>query len=154
MTRLQTIFCRLQPLCLLLAWIVWMAGGRLHARVIEPSAIAIMQTLSKHAFDQRYPHQPDFDPNALAPAWYVVYKHYNVAYYFGPIRWQVTAWDYQGQLEQLLQAAVLQRPSIVDYELAVQYLPQASAPVRAVPRPAAPEEQTEPWWLRFRRIFF
>ena len=53
---------------------------------------------------------------------------HDLAYYFGPIRWQVTAWDYQGQFEQLLQAAVQQRPSIVDYQLTVQYLPLSAIP--------------------------
>lgn len=154
MMWLQVIVYRLQPLSYLLVFTVWMASERLHARAIEPSAIAIMETLSKQAFDQRYPYQPNFDPDSLVPAWYVVYKHHNLAYYFGPIRWQVTAWDYRGQLEQLLQAAMRQRPSIVDYELAVQYLPKTSAPVREVSQLPAPTEQPEPWWLRLRRVFF
>lgn len=150
------LFRGLRVLCLLSVLGFGLPAWAQQGRLIEPSAIGVMGTLSKQAFDQRYPAQADFDPHTLVPAWYVVYQHHDLAYYFGPIRWQVTAWDYQGQFEQLLQAAVQQRPSIVDYQLTVQYLPPSAIPVgeRAPALDTLPETEPEPWWLRLRRLFF
>lgn len=149
-------FRGLQTLRLLIVLGLALALGPLPGRVIEPSAIGVMGTLSKQAFDKRYPHQPDFDLHALVPAWYVVYKHHDLAYYFGPIRWQVTAWDYQDQLELLLQAAIQQRPSIEDYQLTVQYLPKSTVPAgerAASTIGSAPKTEVEPWW-RLARLFY
>ena len=153
-------FRRLQTLCIVSVLGLGLPAWPLEGRLIEPSAIGIMGTLSKESFDKRYPYKPDFDPDTLMPAWYIVYKHHNLAYYFGPIRWQVTALDYEAQLAKLLQDAVLQRPSLVDYELSVKYLPKATAPERRVLQPNATNSaltrdvQPEPWWRRLGRFFF
>lgn len=144
-----------------LAVLGWLLALPLSARLLDPSAIGMMPFLSKQAFDARYPEQPSFDPTVLTPAWYVVYKHYRISYYFGPILSPATASDYRGQFERVLRQAMVQRPGLLDYELAVRYLPEmpasgelATPPVMMEAEEASPNDPPEPWWIRLQRVFF
>ena len=124
-------------------------------RVIEPAAIPYMRFLSKAEFDQRYPGQELETTAALKPGWYVSYVHESLNYYFGPVLLQATGADYKAQLETLVTAAVAQRPSIEDYELALTYEQQLESEEPAVePKPqVAPEPLETGFWGFVRRVF-
>ena len=92
-------------------------------RVIDESAIAYMEFLSKAEFDQRFPGQIKWELSDLESGWYVIYRHEQLNYYFGPILLQSTGEDYRIQLTQIVEAAVEQRPDIQDYELKLSYEP-------------------------------
>ena len=92
-------------------------------RVIDESAIAYMEFLSKAEFDQRFPGQIKWELSDLESGWYVIYKHEKLNYYFGPILLRSTGEDYRLQLTRIVEAAVEQRPDIREYELKLSYEP-------------------------------
>lgn len=96
-------------------------------RVIDESAIAYMEFLSRADFDQRFPGQIKTKRADLDPGWYVIYIHENLNYYFGPILLESIGQDYLTQLTQIVDAAVEQRPDIQDYELALSYEPSTGS---------------------------
>jgi hypothetical protein len=92
-------------------------------RVIKESAISYTVFLSKARFDQRFPGQIKAGPAYLDSGWYVIYEHEGLSYYFGPILLESTGQDYLAQLTKTVEAAVRQRPSIVDYRLELSFEP-------------------------------
>ncbi len=92
-------------------------------RVIEEEAIPFAGFLSKAEFDQRYPGEQVEDLSQLDPGWYVIYEHESLSYYFGPILLKSTGEDYLAQLEEIVEKAVAQRPSIQGYRLELSYEP-------------------------------
>ena len=96
-------------------------------RVIEESAIPYAGFLSKANFDQRFPGQMKSSPADLDSGWYVIYEHESLSYYFGPILLESTGQDYLEQLTQTVEAAVQQRPTIMDYRLELSFEPSTSA---------------------------
>ena len=96
-------------------------------RVINEAAIPFAGFLSKVDFDQRYPGDLFDDPAKLDSGWYVIYEHESLNYYFGPILLESIGKDYLDQLSEIVEVAVMQRPSIQDYRLELRYEPNASS---------------------------
>lgn len=136
-------------------------------RVIEESAIPYMAFLARADFDQRFPGEPIDEPSKLQTGWYVIYEHEALNYYFGPILLESTGEDYLGQLSETVEAAVAQRPSILNYRLELSYEPRASSsgsspadPVTepstepSIPNPLPPQPEPKPSiWGFIKKIF-
>ena len=84
-------------------------------RVINEAAIPFAGFLSKVDFDQRYPGDLFDDSAKIDTGWYVIYEHESLNYYFGPILLESIGKDYLDQLSEIVEVAVMQRPSIQDY---------------------------------------
>ena len=133
-------------------------------RVIEEGAIPFAKFLSKAEFDARYPGELVTDLSQLDTGWYVIYEHESLSYYFGPILLESIGEDYLAQLEEIVDAAVAQRPSIQDYRLELSYEPSVtsesspseSAPPSepSIPNPIPPQPEPQPSiWTIIKRIF-
>lgn len=129
-------------------------------RVIEEGAISYMRFLSKVDFDQRFPGKNMSGPEALDSGWYVIYEHESLNYYFGPMLLESTGKDYLSKLEETVDAAVAQRPSITDYRLELSYEPSvvSSDPNQQANEPASgygtpPPESKPSIWTFIRRLF-
>jgi hypothetical protein len=126
-------------------------------RVIEEFAIPYSGFLSKADFDQRFPGEFKSAPAELDHGWYVIYEHQRLNYYFGPMLLESTGKDYLAQLITIVEAAIAQRPSIVDYRLALSYEPSqaASSPAGKAPANAtgAPPPPPSGFWGLIKRIF-
>ena len=96
-------------------------------RVINEAAIPFVGFLSKVDFDQRYPGELLDDFAKIGTGWYVIYEHESLNYYFGPILLESIGKDYLDQLSEIVEVAVMQRPSIQDYRLELSYEPNASS---------------------------
>ena len=96
-------------------------------RVINEAAIPFTGFLSKVEFDQRYPGDLFDDSAKLDNGWYVIYGHESLNYYFGPILLESIGKDYLDQLSEIVEVAVMHRPSIQDYRLQLSYEPKASS---------------------------
>jgi hypothetical protein len=96
-------------------------------RVINEAAIPFAGFLSKVDFDQRYPGDLFDDSAKIDTGWYVIYEHESLNYYFGPILLESIGKDYLDQLSEIVEVAVMQRPSIQDYRLELSYEPNASS---------------------------
>ena len=96
-------------------------------RVINEAAIPFAGFLSKVDFDQRYPGDLFDDSAKIDTGWYVIYEHESLNYYFGPILLESIGKDYLDQLSEIVEVAVMQRPSIQDYRLELSYEPSASS---------------------------
>ena len=96
-------------------------------RVINEAAIPFTGFLSKVEFDQRYPGDLFEDSAKLDNGWYVIYEHESLNYYFGPILLESIGKDYLYQLSEIVEVAVMQRPSIQDYRLELSHEPNASS---------------------------
>ena len=128
-------------------------------RVIDEAAMPFAGFLSKVDFDQRYPGDLLDDPAKLDTGWYVIYEHESLNYYFGPILLESIGKDYLDQLSEIVEVAVIQRPSIQDYRLELSYEPNASnseskstetstqnlLPPRAPPKPS--------FWSFVKKVF-
>lgn len=130
-------------------------------RLIEEEAIPFMAFLKKSDFDDRFPGQLYSDINQLSAGWYVIYEHEALSYYFGPILLEATGEDYLAELDQIVNEAVAQRPSIADYTLQLSYEPKhefqtvdPSAPKPSIPsnRPSSPPQETGLFNF-FKRLF-
>ena len=96
-------------------------------RVIDEAAIPFAGFLSKVDFDQRYPGHLLDGPANLDTGWYVIYEHESLNYYFGPILLESIGKDYIDQISEIVEVAVMLRPSIQDYRLELSYEPSASS---------------------------
>ena len=96
-------------------------------RVIDEAAIPFAGFLSKVDFDQRYPADLLDHPSKLDTGWYVIYEHESLNYYFGPILLESIGKDYLDQLSEIVEVAVIQRPSIQNYRIELSYEPNASS---------------------------
>lgn len=127
-------------------------------RVIDEAAIPFAGFLSKVDFDQRYPGHLLDDPANLDTGWYVIYEHESLNYYFGPILLESIGKDYIDQISEIVEAAVMLRPSIQDYRLELSYEPSASTyeskstepstqnpPPQALPKPS--------FWSFVKKVF-
>lgn len=129
-------------------------------RVIEETAIPYTGFLSKANFDRRFPGQWKSGPDELDRGWYVIYAHEHLNYYFGPILLESTGKDYLAQLTRIVEAAVLQRPSITVYRLELSFepslLPSSSGSKHAeseIGTDSPPPSATFNIWNLVRRIF-
>ena len=96
-------------------------------RVINETSIPFAGFLSKVDFDQRYPGDLFYDSAKIDTGWYVIYEHELLNYYFGPILLESIGKDYLDQLSEIVEVAVMQRPSIQDYRLELSYEPNAAS---------------------------
>ena len=96
-------------------------------RVIDEAAIPFAGFLSKVDFDHRYPGDLFDDSAKIDTGWYVIYEHESLNYYFGPILLESIGKDYLDQLLEIVEVAIMQRPSIQDYRLELSYEPNASS---------------------------
>ena len=96
-------------------------------RVIDAAAIPFSGFLSKVDFDQRYPGDLYDYSSKIDTGWYVIYEHESLNYYFGPILLESIGKDYLDQLSEIVEFAIMQRPSIQDYRLELSYKPSASS---------------------------
>ena len=131
-------------------------------RMIGESAIPFTSFLSKAEFDQRFPGKIIEDATTLPSGWYVIYAHESLNYYFGPILLRSTGEDYLAQLQETVEAAVAQRPSIQDYRLELSYEPstppsdsgEPAAEESSTPNSVPPQPQAPPTiWSFLKRIF-
>ena len=128
-------------------------------RVIDEAAIPFAGFLSKVDFDQRYPGDLFDDSARIDTGWYVIYEHESLNYYFGPILLESIGKDYLDQLSEIVEVAVMQRPSIQDYRLELSYEPNASSfeskniepyTQDALPPKASPQPS---FWSFFKKLF-
>ena len=115
--------CRSLLVAALLLSLTSVGAQPLALRVIDEEAIPFAGFLSKVEFDQRYPGKIVAEPAELDGGWYVIYEHETLNYYFGPILLRSTGEDYFAQLEEIVEAAVAQRPGINGYRLELSYEP-------------------------------
>ena len=127
--------------------------------VINEAAIPFTGFLSKVEFDQRYPGDLYDDSAMLDNGWYVIYEHESLNYYFGPILLESIGKDYLNQLSEIVEVAVMQRPSIQDYRLELSYEPKASSfesestePTTQDPLPSQ-TPSTPSLWSFVRKLF-
>ncbi|MFP4156485.1 MAG: hypothetical protein ACLFU4_02615 [Opitutales bacterium] len=145
----------------LLALVLWLPAAVSGARVMDAQAIPYTSFLSKADFDQRFPGEQVSDLAALEPGWYVIYEHESLAYYFGPVLLQSTGQDYLEELQDTVEAAVAQRPSIRDYRLELSYEPRETegsrdrTPPEREAAPSSPSTSQKPSgiWGFIRSIF-
>lgn len=122
------LFCSLTVSLLSLAPVLCLAESSGGFRVIDESAIAYMEFLSKADFDQKFPGRIYADSAELEGGWYVIYEHQKLNYYFGPILLKSIGQDYLAELTQIVDAAVQQRPDIQNYRLVLSYEPSVDLP--------------------------
>lgn len=128
-------------------------------RVIDEAAIPFAGFLSKVDFDQRYPGDLLDDPSKLDTGWYVIYEHESLNYYFGPILLGSIGKDYLDQLTEIVEVAVMQRPSIQDYRLDLSYEPNATSPESkstgpSTPNTLPPQAPPKPsFWSFVKKVF-
>ena len=128
-------------------------------RVINEAAIPFAGFLSKVDFDQRYPGDLFDDPAKLDSGWYVIYEHESLNYYFGPILLESIGKDYLDQLSEIVEVAVMQRPSIQDYRLELRYEPNASSFESKSTEPSSqdplpPQAPSKPsFWSFVKKLF-
>ena len=128
-------------------------------RVINEAAIPFAGFLSKVDFDQRYPGDLFDDPAKLDSGWYVIYEHESLNYYFGPILLESIGKDYLDQLSEIVEVAVMQRPSIQDYRLELSYEPNASSfesksTEPSTQDPLPPQAPSKPsFWSIVKKLF-
>ena len=146
-------------LVLLIGCVNGFAQSALGIRVIKETAIPYAGFLSKANFDQRFSGQLKSDPTKLNHGWYVIYQHERLNYYFGPILLESTGKDYLAQLTQIVEAAVLQRPTITAYRLELSFEPSATASAGGSEHSesetvdGSPPSPTFNIWNLVRRIF-
>jgi len=136
------------------------AQGEGGLRAISETAIPYASFLSKASFDQRFPGELKAGPAELDTGWYVIYEHAQLSYYFGPILLQSTGEDYLAQLTKTVEAAVLQRPTIIDYRLELSYEPsqttqsaEAEASENSRPSGSPPPPPSSSIWTLLRSVF-
>jgi hypothetical protein len=90
----------------------------------------------------------------------VIYEHAQLSYYFGPILLQSTGEDYLAQLTKTVEAAVLQRPTIIDYRLELSYEPsqttqsaEAETSENSRPSDSPPPSPPSSIWTLLRSVF-
>ena len=88
----------------------------------------------------------------------MIYEHAQLSYYFGPILLQSTGEDYLAQLTKTVEAAVLQRPTIIDYRLDLSYEPSqitqsAEAEAFENSRPSDSPPPPSSIWTLLRSVF-
>ena len=126
-------------------------------RVINEAAIPFAGFLSKVDFDQRYPGDLFDDSAKIDTGWYVIYEHESLNYYFGPILLESIGKDYLDQLSEIVEVAVMQRPSIQDYRLELSYEPNASnseSTETSTQNPLPPQAPPKPsFWSFVKKVF-
>jgi hypothetical protein len=128
-------------------------------RVIDEAAIPFAGFLSKLDFDQRYPGDLLDDPAKLDTGWYVIYQHESLNYYFGPILLESIGKDYLDQLSEIVEVAVMLRPSIQYYRLELSYEPNATSSESkstepSTQNPLPPQAPPKPsFWSFVKKIF-
>ena len=128
-------------------------------RVIDEAAIPLAGFLSKVDFDQRYPGDLLDHPSKLDTGWYVIYEHESLNYYFGPILLESIGNDYFDQLSEIIELAVIQRPSIQDYRFELSYEPNASSSESkstepSTQNPLPPQAPPKPsFWSFVKKVF-
>ena len=128
-------------------------------RVIDEAAIPLAGFLSKVDFDQRYPGDLLDHPSKLDTGWYVIYEHESLNYYFGPILLESIGNDYFDQLSEIIELAVIQRPSIQDYRFELSYEPNASSSESKSTEPSTqdslpPQAPSKPsFWSFVKKLF-
>ena len=128
-------------------------------RVIDEAAIPLAGFLSKVDFDQRYPGDLLDHPSKLDTGWYVIYEHESLSYYFGPILLESIGNDYFDQLSEIIELAVIQRPSIQDYRFELSYEPNASSSESkstepSTQNPLPPQAPPKPsFWSFVKKVF-
>ena len=155
-TRVLGLFGREQALALLF----FVLPALLKAtpiRVIDEAAMPFAGFLSKVDFDQRYPGDLLDDSAKLDTGWYVIYEHESLNYYFGPILLESIGKDYLDQLSEIVEVAVIQRPSIQDYHLELSYEPNASnseSTETSTQNPLPPQAPPKPsFWSFVKKVF-
>ena len=155
-TRVLGLFGREQALALLF----FVLPALLKAtpiRVIDEAAMPFAGFLSKVDFDQRYPGDLLDDSAKLDTGWYVIYEHESLNYYFGPILLESIGKDYLDQLSEIVEVAVIQRPSIQDYRLELSYEPNASnseSTETSTQNPLPPQAPPKPsFWSFVKKVF-
>ena len=128
-------------------------------RVINEAAIPFTGFLSKVDFDQRYPGNLFDDFAKIDTGWYVIYEHESLSYYFGPILLESIGKDYLEQLSEIVEVAVMQRPSIQDYRLELSYEPNAfnfesMSTKPSTQDPLPPQASSKPsFWSFVQKLF-
>ena len=128
-------------------------------RVIDEAAIPFTGFLSKLDFDQHYPGDLFDDSAKIDTGWYVIYEHESLNYYFGPILLESIGKDYLDQLSEIVDVAVMQRPSIQDYRLELSYEPNASSfesksTEPSTQDPLPPQAPSKPsFWSFVKKLF-
>ena len=128
-------------------------------RVIEEAAIPFTGFLAKVDFDQRYSGKLFDVPAKLDTGWYVIYEHESLNYYFGPILLESIGKDYLDQISEIVEVAVMLRPSIQYYRLELSYEPNATSSESkstepSTQNPLPPQVLPKPsFWSFVKKVF-